>query len=466
MTANRHQELVAKANASVAAAAPRARSDPRRPAFHLTAPAYWMNDPNGPVCFDGVYHLFYQHNPYGAKWGNMSWGHAVSRDLVQWQHRPIALVPEPDSYDKAGVFSGCCVIDNGVPTILYTGVAPQVQCLARSADRLLTWEKYAGNPVIAGPPPDLAVDCFRDPFVWREDGRWLMLVGAGVKGCGTALVYESPDLVHWTYRHPLCAGFGKEWECPNFFPLGGRWVLVVSPGGPVKYAVGDFRDLKFVNVGPWHLLDLGDESPAFYATHTLADAAGRRILWGWINGGGTPDYPWCGCLSLPRVLNLRPDGRLQQEPLPEIAQLRREQFEIRNVALAPESANPLAELQGNCLELRLEIDLQDVAAIELEIGRSTDGREKHTIAYCRVCRRLTAGLRGGSFDLLPGETALTLHVFYDRSVVEVFANGRECLTSRYRTSVPGDQQGLRLLARGGQAAIRSCQVWNLKSLGL
>lgn len=457
---------MAKANASVAAAAPRAQSDPLRPAFHLTAPAYWMNDPNAPVCFDGVYHLFYQHNPYGAKWANMSWGHAVSPDLVQWQHRPIALTPEPESCDKDGVFSGCCVIANGVPTIVYTGVAPQVQCLARSADRLLTWEKYAGNPVIAGPPPDLAVDCFRDPFVWREKDRWLMLVGAGVKGCGTALVYESADLIRWTYRHPLCGGFGKEWECPNFFPLANRHVLVVSPGGPVKYAVGDFQDLKFVNVSPWRLLDLGEEEPAFYATHTLADASGRRILWGWINGGGTPDYPWSGCLSLPRVLDLRPDGRLRQEPLPELEQLRREQFEIRDTVLAAESVNPLAELHGNCLEIQVEIKLQDAIAVGLEIGCSPDGREKHPITYCQVCRRLTSGRRGANFELLADESVLKLRVFYDRSVVEVFVNGRECLTSRYRPSVPGDQQGLRLVVRGGKAVIRSCRVWNLKSIGL
>ncbi|MCL4215878.1 MAG: glycoside hydrolase family 32 protein, partial [Candidatus Hydrogenedentes bacterium] len=139
-----HLQELERANASVKAAAPLAQADPLRPAFHITAEANWINDPNGPIYHDGEYHLFFQHNPYGDAWGNMSWGHVVSEDLVHWKHLPIALTPTPGSYDKDGIFSGCCVINDGVPTIIYTGVEDGVQrqCIATSRDGMRTWTKH------------------------------------------------------------------------------------------------------------------------------------------------------------------------------------------------------------------------------------------------------------------------------------------------------------------------------------
>ena len=167
-----HAALLEKANKSVSETIVKASQDPLRPVYHLTTEANWINDPNGPVFFNGEYHMFFQHNPYGDKWGNMSWGHAVSSDLVHWSHLPIALTPVPGSYDKDGVFSGCCVIDNGVPTIIYTGVDPEVQCIARSYDNMRTWKKFSGNPVI-GKRPRNDLEGFRGP-VCMERGQRLV----------------------------------------------------------------------------------------------------------------------------------------------------------------------------------------------------------------------------------------------------------------------------------------------------
>ena len=176
-------------------------SDIQRPAYHFLPEKNWINDPNGLIQFNGEYHLFYQHNPVAAVWGNMTWGHAVSLDMVHWKHLPFALLPD-QPYDKDGVFSGCTVNDNGIATILYTGTQPEVQCIATSSD-MWTFSKFSGNPVIATPPEGLKTTGFRDPYVWKEADGWYMVLGSGIEGAGGAiLLYHSPDLRQWHYLHP------------------------------------------------------------------------------------------------------------------------------------------------------------------------------------------------------------------------------------------------------------------------
>jgi len=162
-----------------------------RPRYHFQPPTNWMSDPNGPIQWKGQYHLFYQHHPYSPLWGPIHWGHAVSTDLVHWTHLPIALTPTPGGPDADGCWSGCAVDDDGVPTLIYTGVSRdsacqaqyrQTQCLATSKDDLRTWQKDPDNPVIASPPAayDVRVTGFRDPCVWKEDGAWYGVIGSGV----------------------------------------------------------------------------------------------------------------------------------------------------------------------------------------------------------------------------------------------------------------------------------------------
>ena len=464
----RHQELIARANASLAEARIEAEKDPVRPVYHLMAPANWMNDPNGPIYYKGAYHVFYQLNPYGVASANKSWGHVVSRDLVHWEHLPIALTPSPGTFDKDAIASGCCVVHEGVPTIIYTGfdrsgtgVRIEKQGIAHSYDDMRTWSKYYGNPVIAERPRD-DLEGFRDPFAWREDDGWYVVIGSGIKGQGgTALLYRSEDLVDWEYLHPLCVGFGKNWECPNFFRLGDRYVLVVSPHADVMYSVGEYREHGF-EPGPWRLMDLGGKDN-FYAPNSMEDEKGRRIMWGWVRGGGTEGYPWNGMLTLPRVLNMRPDGLLGMEPAPELQRLRGSHRRFDNFVLSGSSPNVLKDVRGDCLEVVAEFEPVDAESFGIEVRRSLGGEEKTAVGYDAAGKRLVAGDRGGDFAMLPGEKSLQIRLFLDRSVMELYANGRACLTNRVFPE-RADSLGLKLYTEGGSVYVRSVDVWEMGSI--
>jgi beta-fructofuranosidase len=222
-----HAELTARADAAVAAAAPRAAQDPHRLAYHFMAPAGWMNDPNGLIHWRAAYHIFYQHNPYEPGWGAMHWGHALSRDLVRYEHRPVALAPsEPYESPGGGCFSGSAVDDGGTLTLIYTSTADhQAQSIATSADGV-HFEKYAGNPVIPAPPPQGNGSDFRDPKVWRHDGAWWMVVGSRDGELGNVLLYRSDDLRNWDFVSVLCQSDGTQgrmWECPDLYPLADRY---------------------------------------------------------------------------------------------------------------------------------------------------------------------------------------------------------------------------------------------------
>jgi beta-fructofuranosidase len=245
----------------------RLATDPRRPQFHFVAPANWMNDPNGPVYWNGIYHMFYQHNPNAAVWGDMHWGHAISRDMIHWRHMPIALAPTPGGADADGCFSGTAIVQNGQVQLMYTGVRAvnevdatikggaqsylETQCLAIANDPdLRTWSKLL-DPVIAAPPQDLEVNGFRDPSPWRQGDWWYTVLGSGIANQGGAvLLYRSKDLRSWEYMHILAKREGttsgnpdpfdtrEVWECPEFFPMKDRHVLIYSASGKVWWKSG------------------------------------------------------------------------------------------------------------------------------------------------------------------------------------------------------------------------------------
>ncbi len=439
-----------------------------RPRYHFTPPANWMNDPNGLIQWKGQYHLFYQHNPNGAYWDNMHWGHAVSDDLIHWRHLPIALTPTPNGADKDGCWSGCIVDNNGIPTLLYTGVWPEVQLLATSADDLLTWQKYENNPIIAAPPPHLKVTGFRDPCVWNEDGIWYMVLGAGVENTGgTLLLYQSLDLIKWDYVQQILSNDAVDtvWECPCFFALRDKQVLLFSEYAKwnTQYYVGTFRDFRMTP----EVHALADIGGYFYAPHTFLDDHGRRILFGWIREARDEEAHkadgWAGIQSLPRELTLRPDNTLGVSPVAEVEQLRYKQI-VHRQEMAVATVTPLDEIQSNCLEIVAEFMSGDAQQFGINLCCSPDMVEYTSL----VCDMTTRSLYvdhshdGGALSLDPNES-LELHIFLDVSVIEVYINNRACLTTRiYPTR--DDSLGLQLFAKGGTMQLKNLSIWEMKHI--
>ena len=464
------------------------RADPHRPAYHFTAPANWLNDPNGLIQWRGRYHLFYQHNPDRPSWGLMHWGHAVSDDLMHWEHLPIALTPSAEGPDQDGCFSGCAVVHNGVPTIIYTGVRgeDQLPCLATSEDDdLVRWTKYPGNPIIAAPPASEEFLIFRDHSVWNEGGTWYQVIGSGIADRGgTALLYRSEDLVHWTYLHPLLIGdkdahepfwTGLAWECPDFFALGDRYALIVSVwDGPAHYPayfIGRYMDHR-LEIETQGVLDAGGH---FYAPQKFIDREGRRIMFGWLREGRSEELQvaagWSGVMSLPRILSLRSDGELGITPAPELAVLRGTPRQVAEQDIPPDGSRRLDGTEGDCLELRATFVAGDATAFGLTIRCSPDGEERTSISYDPVGGNLTIdGTRSSRNPQSRGDVRsarltltnepLTLRVFLDRSVLEVFANDRICITDRLYPE-RADSVGVELFAVGGGAKLLHLTAWEL-----
>ncbi|MDQ2886709.1 MAG: glycoside hydrolase family 32 protein [Chloroflexota bacterium] len=458
-------------------------NDLHRPTYHFLPPANWMNDPNGVVQWKGLYHLFYQYNPYGPLFGKMHWGHAISSDLVHWRHLPIALAPTPGSVDEDGCWSGCIVNNNGVPTIVYSGnrAGKQRPCIATSHDDLLTWEKHAGNPVIQAPPPAMEIVDFRDHCVWKEENTWYQLIGAGIKGVGgTALLYRSPDLLQWEYMHPLCIGDNSEteemWECPDFFPLGDKYVLLVSPlpYGRTVYFVGSYKEHRFTPEFRGTL----DAGSHFYAPQTLRDEQGRRILWGWLREGRSDDLiqqaGWAGMMSLPRLLTLRPDNTLSMVPAPELSSLRNKHSQQTDI-MVTETPHTIENVQGAALEIVAVLVRGAASACGITLSGPRDNAEEVSILYdhasghVKIDTTRIASNLAIQYEVESGPVKLTederlkLHIFIDSSVIEVFANDITCITERIYLS-HGDNAAISLFARGGNAKILSLDIWEMQSI--
>ncbi|OWA36849.1 sucrose-6-phosphate hydrolase [Saccharibacillus sp. O16] len=360
---NPHAAELARAEASLTEARQHAAQDPWRLRYHVAAPAYWINDPNGFCFYKGEYHLFYQHHPYSPEWGPMYWGHVKSRDLAHWESLPIALAPS-EAYDADGCFSGSAIEKDGQLWLMYTGnrwTGPdrdhdllQVQALAFSEDGV-HFEKYAGNPVLsAAPQGDIHPFHFRDPKVWIHEGVYYCVLGSQTKDrrSGQVLLYRSENLTDWSFVSVMAGGqedrdiLGYMWECPDLFPLGGQELLVCSPQGMAPLGdlyhnlhqsgafVGklDYESGRFTH-GELMLLDHGFD---FYAPQTVLDDQGRRIVIAWMAmwEDRMPEQKrgWAGAMTLPRELTLE-NGRLFSRPVPELAQLRGEEIRYANEAL-------------------------------------------------------------------------------------------------------------------------------------
>jgi beta-fructofuranosidase len=465
-------------------------ADPLRPQFHLMPSRNWMNDPNGPIYWKNNYHMFFQYNPDAPVWGNMHWAHAVSPDMIHWKHMPMALAPSFGGNDQEGCFTGSAVINEGVATILYTGVKTvppaqatlrdgthnflEVQCLATSTDNdLRTWQKFP-QPVLV-PPQNSQLTGFRDPFLYRTETNWLMGIGSGLRGIGgRVLLYRSEDLRAWRYLHPLASGTrnskqtkdpvdaGEMWECPDFFAVGKKHVLLYSTERKVYWETGEFdRKQLLFHREKQGFLDHG----AFYAPKSQLDANGRRILWGWI----TETRPeadlraagWAGCMSLPRVLTLAGDGSLKMEAILELTQLRETEMylpvpsagdQARLAALSGmELKSATAEielaLQTKPVHLTISDGAQDILAIAFDPGHT--GKELQVGDITIDCASVSA-------------TTHRLRVFLDGSVAECFLDDRLACTYRaYRA--PKAKLHIQI-PQNELASVESLKVWPLRPI--
>ena len=290
--------------------------------YHFEPEKGWMNDPNGLMQFRGIYHAFFQYNPYDIKWGPMHWGHATSSDLLHWQEQSVALAPTKDYEDEGGCFSGSAIEKDGKMYLFYTSVSHalgQTQSLAISEDGI-TFNKYEQNPIIRNFPEKDATRDFRDPKVFSYKDEFRMILGTVYENCGRVLQYRSMDLIHWEYMGILyeSSDYHDVIECPDLFPLQDRWVLLYSKiesgDRHVQFLTGDFDGERFVSDSA-QLPELG---PQFYASQTFLSEDGRRILISWF-------YDWtrdpvegstsAGAFTIPREVSFDEEGHLCLYPV-------------------------------------------------------------------------------------------------------------------------------------------------------
>lgn len=490
-------------------ATPHARKEPARPQLHFTPAINWMNDPNGLVYHNGEYHLFFQYNPAGITWGHMSWGHAVSPDLVHWTELPLAI-PETDA---EMAFSGCCVVDthntsgfgtrdNPPMVAIYTGHAPgrQVQNLAFSLDNGRTWTPYEGNPAI-----DEGLADFRDPKVFWHDptSRWVMVVSRAVER--VLVFYGSENLKDWTElsRFGPAGSLAKpNWECPDLFELpldngdgttDTRWVLEVDIGGGAiaggsggEYFVGEFDGTTFRAEQAARWVDYGRDFYAPISYDNIPAADGRRIWIGWMNNWETslvPTDPWRGAMSLPRSLSLRRVAfndeepavlTLVQEPVQELASLRTATRRLDSASgWPPVALTEPGDLDDMTCELEVTITPADARSAGLRIRTGDD--EYTEIGYDRFDAAVYVDrTKSGNVGFHPAfagrhraparliDGTVTLQVFIDRSSVEVFVNdGEAVITDRI---FPTAQQPVIEAFTGSPQATVQTTLHTLKSI--
>lgn len=427
-------------------------AEPLRPQFHFTSRRGWLNDPNGLVYQDGEWHLFYQHNPFGAQWGNMHWGHAVSPDLMHWKELGEALYPHGLG-DMA--FSGSAVVDHrntsgfGVdgkpPLVLAWTSTGRGECIAYSNDRGRSWTEYDGNPVVRHRG--------RDPkLIWHEPTkRWVMAVYDETDERQSIAFHSSPDLKTWTYESRIDGFF----ECPDLFPLevvgdtpATKWVLYAADG---EYMLGDFDGKTFRPDEPGkQRLWYGN----FYASQTYDNAPdGRRVQIGWGRGIEFPGMPFNQQMTVPVDLTLRatPDGpRLLARPVDEIESL---QTSSRSWPPIIVDSERILDVEGDLFDIQADItmDAADAAGVIVRGVPITFDKTKNELS----CRGTTAPLRARN-------GIVRLRILADRGSIEIFGNDGEVAVSQAVISAT-DDQSVKVFATGGRATFSKLRVTKLRS---
>ena len=407
--------------------------------FHLAPPTGWLNDPNGLCRFRGEYHVFYQYGPFDASGGVKFWGHYVSGDLLSWEQRPVMLCPD-QPWDVHGAYSGSALCEEDGMYLFYTGNVKY----DGDHDHILTGRE--NNTALAFSPDGVHLEWkrllmghedypaglsrhVRDPKVWKQDGRYYMVLGARTaEGAGEVLVMASEDKLRWEHVNTLRTPepFGYMWECPDLFELDGQWFLMVSPQGVEKtgpgfenkYACGyfplygDFRGAY--TLGEFVPLDYGFD---FYAPQTFSDGE-RRLLVGWM---GMPDaeyanpttaHGWQHCLTVPREVT-NADGRLRMLPAAELEGLREER---REYAFAGAESIPLPGISETVISCEGPLKL-DLSGAVLE---AADGRLTLTVRESG---------HGRTVRTAPVAELRELRILADVSALEIFVNGGETVLS-------------------------------------
>lgn len=438
-----------------------------RPAYHLSSRIGWMNDPNGFSYYNGQYHLFYQYHPYTLQWGPMHWGHAVSTDLLHWDYLPCALAPDTEA-DAFGCFSGSALtLSDGRQLLLYTGVREemqpdgemktlQTQCIAIGDG--LNYEKLPENPVLD--EKDLPAGCsrydFRDPKIWQEpDGSYTCIVGARTEDeSGALLLFRSPDALHWHYDSILdrCYNeFGKMWECPDFFTLDGKDVILTSPqdmsssglefhnGNNTLCLIGHYdRETKQFERETVSAIDYGID---YYATQTTLLPDGRRIMVAWMQNWDACALPttkprWFGQMAIPREIRVV-DGTLHQQPIRELETLRGRRVHHK-VTICEETT--LQGVFGRVIDLTLNLTPVEGAVYEqfkLKLARGAQHFTMLTYKPRTSILKLDRSQAGSCRDVVHERRclvrrqggALKLRILLDRFSIEVFVNDGEQVLS-------------------------------------
>jgi len=461
--------------------------DPHYPRYHFAAPEGWLNDVNGPIYYKGRYHKFFQYDPMiqdergGWQRSKRCWGHAVSDDLVHWQDWPVALWPDTE-FDREGVFSGnTFVLPDETLGALYTGNVREHQetygILALSGDSGLTWHKKMIMP--NRDRPNEASPVHWDAQVWREGDTWYQLIGGSTGGSdphGAAWLWTSPDLEHWTRQANIAPTlqYGKFWELPYLIPLDGRYVLMIGQGNP--YWIGDYDavQMRFIPDQPDPIqFDTGN----YYSVNPhMEDNQGpshqkRRSMQAWITGPASPTRTvpyWQGAHAIPRSLSIQ-QKRVWQEPIPEIQALRGRHTWFHSLKAAMAG---LPDISGDALEIRLVFHPQGENEAGIYLRLSGNGQEYVRVFYDPV--RAEFGVDGPILDrnaqslsdmvigrqksfLSPGDPVL-MHIFLDRSIIEVYVNG-SAYTSRVFAGA--DDLGVAL---SSSLVMSSLEIWEMKSI--
>ena len=454
-----------------------------------------MNDPNGLVYLDGEYHLFYQYNPMGIRWGHMSWGHAISKDLIHWEHLPVAIAEEKDTM----IFSGSCVVDSfntsgfakekgQVPMVaVYTGHIEgknQSQHIAYSLDKGRTWTKYEHNPVL-----DLGKKDFRDPkvFWYAPQNKWVMAVMWPVEK--QVQFYQSKNLKQWE----LMSRFGPAgdttgiWECPDLLqvPIEGepgktKWVFMHSPAPYMQYFVGEFDGTRFTNENPSQKIYRPDYGPDYYAAITYNNLPANQppLTIGWANNWNyaqdIPTLPWRSMTSLPKTLSVKKingEWILIQKPVKQLESLRTAHQSWTSIKTKGAYKIPAG---GQSIELTLTLTPAanstsgiriakgnnhyfeigyDAATNSVYVDRSRAGETGFSAAFARMNRyEATLGSR---------TKQISLHIFFDRSIVEVFANNGEAVLTTQLFPSPNNT-GMELFSNSAGVVFNKVEFWKIK----